>query len=958
MSLWLDDFLQSGTLQRIVYGDYMSHVREHQAFNGSQRGKYATVEEALEDFAKRTGLTSLQKRALRREIFVKTALDYADISRQKDLQNIERGEAPAALLPGVGSGTDTEKQLRQQLKKKRLSKDKKNMDFQGDDYVDSHVGNQELTGDDDSQLADPTMANLKPGFTIIAVDDDDDMMSLLEEETPKEEKEEAPSEQISLVGLPPKKKRQGPRRAPITTKEKKLRRKLERLEEAKASYEDKHGNLIDDDKWEAHEQLIGDIEEVKAELAEVVWKREQKDRSELPSRKVEENNLAFLREFEQKLGLHRRQDEKRDEFINRRNEKIRELSNTGLQKTFDETLEDFRKKLYYRPSQGYSEEHGDYVKDMAADAQGKTWINYDDPSRLPFSRLVKHEDLLLGGVDLTEAGTAGYRKELVQAYLRKFPGAVLQSREQELSSFMEKVVDNARGHSVINPPHIATETDRSKDHTDEVVLDDILYQLRRFGIDPPEKPLDELASEILHEIKTDIDMELPGKIEDLKGEYGPIGVLEDKDISWEVYARIFNDNIQDVADEYRGSRLRWKAPTRRQKLRWTGTQRRQRLKQMEKQLEREDIVRELGNKLGKPPSEKQIREEMRKRNMVPLYLSILKKGCWNCDDNTLIYADNTPMGRDSVECPNCGVYREIAARNFTPDKKRAAGLKKKAEEQSTGWWECGGCGKRKNYVIRDLNENDPGGLKVYRIYCDEDYLGNGPKVNIAENSQYVFALTRSEQEVLTTIPSDEGDQEGEGGLEVGTQVYSDQLGYARVVWIEDEHIWVETEDESKARTVTMKDLQGEVIYIGSKYPQQDGWHKVLDIQINRDAGTLTVIAQHHSGRTNRPQYGLGDADMEVEVATSVPKGELKLIQQAGRRHRRTRLLEKLADHKCSYAEWFEVERYTKKESKKLPIRPVTPEGEEEDLGETIELITYLRRRVKRGSILKRLVKHD
>ena len=107
MADWLDSF---DNTKRVVVANFLDKLSLRLEQN-SKKQQHASIEEALEDFAQRTGLNQMQKRALRRQAMLKLAFDFTEVDREHDLQQVEFGDAPASILPGVKPGTENEKKI-------------------------------------------------------------------------------------------------------------------------------------------------------------------------------------------------------------------------------------------------------------------------------------------------------------------------------------------------------------------------------------------------------------------------------------------------------------------------------------------------------------------------------------------------------------------------------------------------------------------------------------------------------------------------------------------------------------------------------------------------------------------------------------------------------------------------------------------------------------------------------
>lgn len=923
---WLTEFANSRIAKRIVFANYMDHLR----LKREDKSVYSDVEEALQDFAQRTGLTEMQKRALRRQMFVKIALTTMDrgidpsgppfqSQVQEDLGLYDTDDAPASILPGVKPGSELAKQLEQTKKKKNLFKKLRESEpQQARTDVEDRAGDEAPgTGD----VGGGINANFKPGLIIEAAEEEDPW-------TQYQEKQESPKPTYEYKGAPKSRKPRSPGGGGKTSKEKNLLKQLQRLQNQLVQLFMEPGGSIAKPKWrpdlsvqERRKKidLQSQMNEVRGDLAEYRSDRRQKEQVKAPSNKAARNDVQFLSLLDKELGV---------KSEDKRNEALKKLSPEGLQDLYDRVTKQFRDKLYYRPSQGHSDEFGDYVKCMVCDKYGLTWIDKENPGRLPTWHLNReHADELLG-----ETEVENYRGELVDAYLRKFPGAALQSRENELASFVERLVEGATNRSLIEAPYIATESEKELNYTDDVVLDDIKYQFKRFGVDPEGKTLDELAQETLDAIKKRLEEEFPGSLEDVTyGEEGPhvsmgqIGKLKNRDIPFEAFHKAFREEVGEVSNEYRGTFSTFTAPTRKMKRRWTSTEREKVRQERFKQLRREDLVNELAIELERAPTEEEIEARIAELDMVPVNISVTGgRACWNCGEPaTVLVPSRRKVAVNSATCPYCGVYREVL-------------VETKEDDPNSGW--------DGRYVIRDPNENSPGGVEYYVIYEDDDYIGNGPKA--VDNSRYVHRLSRAEQEIRTEIVEEDAEKVGEqytSPLAVRDRVYSEQFGNGTVAFIEGSHIWVFPDDNP--HYAELENLEGEVVKIQSRLANRSGYYKVENVEIDRDMQTVEVLLRSEDGHLGTQHYNnLQVLKQQVPVANETSLSELQKVSLGENRLRRQRYLIRLARGKNMIVK---VERYVQKEKTKKE----TPGKYKFTGGSRLE---RLRGRVKRSRLIQRL----
>jgi len=908
MNSWLDDFVISGMAKRIVLANYMSHLR----LKNEGRETYSNVEDALQDFAQRTGLTEMQKRALRRQIFIKMAAALPSLDLKKDKMLFDTGNAPATILPGVKPGSDTAKALEKTRKKpfNKLTDLDQSSQQSNRDIEDNAQQKSPGSPDTDSVIDTPSQmasTNYRAGIVIEAV-------------------EENPWEKLEKKEEPPRFRFISPKttRTPGSgaggSKEAKILEEIRELQTQLVQRFMEPGGTIAKPKWKSLDisdrklkiDIVSQINELRGDIADIRFKRQRKEQIESPKNKAAHNNVKFLHFINKGLGAKTDDDRKVG---------LQRLSPEGLQNLYDRVISVFGKDIYYRPSQGFDKERGDFVKCMVCDKYSKTWINQDNPGILPFSHLETHADQLLSGIDLMSAGAGKYREELIDAYLNQFPGAALQSREQELATFVEKLAEKASTQPLIQAPHVATQSEKKLTYTDSVLLDMVLHQFRRFGVDPDDKTLDDLAKEVLEEIKARLNEEFPDSL----AERGPegeikfvqIGKLDDKNIPFEAFHRAFREEVGLVAEEYRGTFSDFKPSTRRHKRRWTGRERQEARQEWFKQLRKDDVAQQLATELGHWPNEQELTKRLHELDLIQVGISITgARGCWNCGNNELVIVPNKKVNIDSATCPQCGAYREVLVKVSEID------------------WE-------QTYVIRDVNENDPGGPKTYTIWEDPDYIGNGPKA--VSNSRFVHILGREEQEIRTRITEPAREQEVPSTpivLQVGNSIYSEQYGHGRVVYTEGSHTWAAWENPQYQRTAKLQNLKGEVVSLQSRDPQKSGYYKVADILIDYDNQSVMADLKSVSGvKATRQWDNLGVLQQDVPVATEVDPKDLQRVEYGSRRHDRQRIVCKLAQEKKNRYIVHTINRITKK------VKP-----------EITSRVDLLKQKIRRTKILKRLLR--
>lgn len=932
---WLDDFINSRVAKKVVFANYLDHLRMKNEARGDSR--YASVEDALQDFAQRTGLTEMQKRGLRRQMFVKMALDLTRIDRDEEKRMVDSGDAPVSILPDVQPGTDKDKLLKR-IKQKRKRLETIN-DPQGNTDVEDRAADESPGSPDEGQLVDPSISmsisGLEPWRVVYAVEEE-------AEEDPfagmrGKEEVKGPSKQL-LFKRRRKRKGEG-----ATSRKGKILEKRRALEEQLIQHHMEPGGTMENPKWKAgsdfktRTKLLSDIEDLKAEMAYILRAEKEKKEFETPRGKASSNNEAFLRFLNKALGV---------KSAKKRREALKKLSPEGLQSAYDEAMEDFRKKkIYYKKSQGRDEEHGDYVKCLIDD-----WINPGDPSILPLEHLREHAAELIPDVQV--AGEE-YDDDLIDAYLRKYPGSSFFSREKEIANFTERFVQKSLNKPMTKMPHIATEAEKKQNYTDKVLLDKIIATFRKHGVDPGvhpgQKTRRDLAEEVLDEIKAQINDEyadalivehIDEETGDITHSIGQIGRLEEKGINFEDFYDIFRNEVNTTAEAYQGELLRTKAPTRPAKKRWTGTEREEARQKRFKQLHREDLIRELADKLGRRPKKMEIANYIKEQDMVGVKISVTgQRGCWNCGEDHVVYVPNSEIGRNSAICPNCGVYREVLVRSKSPD--RGKGYK--------DHWACPLCGEEHNYVIRDPNErDDPGGSKTYIIYCNESYIDGGE--HAVGNSRYVFSLTEEERLVRTEIEDSEtevGAEQFTAPLQVHDRIEHTGMGDGRIVYIEGSHVWANFPADVK--TAPLRSLEGEVIRLAQrKDPNMPEWWKVTDVAIDQAAATVAVSLRSPEGDSFTRRYdNLGVLDQAVTIAHEVNLQDLKRLEFGSRRYHRGRIFKKLAKEGCRGYTMFTVDRYTKGSGKyrRKKKKRQGPTGK----------VELLKNRVLRARTLRRLL---
>lgn len=948
---WLNEFFNSPQMRRVVVANYIDHVRQNNAFRGKE--KYATIEEALQDFAQRTGLSEMQKRALRRDIFMKVAMDAVKLREKRDMKQVELGEAPPSVLPGVKPGSEREKLLRKRLKKDPAIAEPPDLP------VDTGLADRGV----ENAISE---AQFRPGLIIEAAEEGLFGDVVEEEEKPK----------MSLIE-PKRPGRPGTGKGRTTSKEQRLIAKIKHLESEIAKILQPGSNLEipiwSGEEFDRGEKLKSDLLELKVELAELTRNRRRKEEMMKPSAQAARNDVEFRTAVDDVLGIGKGKKHLQ-EAITQRKEAFQKLSDQGLQEVFDKAVKKFKKQITYRPSQGQNAEVGDYVKCMICDAKKKLWVYAENPAILPFWHLLTHEEELLGDVterqidktsgekQTTWKGKTSFHNELVNAYLKKYPGAFLEAREQELARTFESMVENSRGRSLLDPVHVATEQDKGLDYSDEALLESILYQLRRFGVDSNEKSSEEMAQEVLLAIKSDLDDAFPGQIPMGAEGLGEIGKLEDLEIPFNEFQKIFNEQVSETANWYRGTLLRRRPSRRREKVRQTSVSRQEIRKRTGKELEWEKAREELHQELGKAPTDKQIKDRLQEKHMVPVGLGIYgNKSCWKCGEVNIIYTHNSEESIDSVTCPKCGAYKE----------KLVGGKGDKGERLER--WECPKCHESKILVIRDPNITQPEAARRYDIYCDERRIGDGPLAKgystcvtlVGHESTYTYTPVETQEE--TGLVTEQ--------VKINDRVRDKTHGLGTIVWIEEtkdgpdtavgSKIWVDF-DSGAGEKIKLADAVDHIIAISGKYYKLVG-AKILpkkgEPEKTETSPEEVVSKEQEEPREDRLMVslkdqrnnnvvkflGAGDLDREYLFLHEVPGSQItKVSYFKERMQRRAQLLKRLANVQCDHSEAFWV------------YRKLSPIEEAGKTGITLreQYITHLQRRLARAALLKAILKTE
>jgi len=745
-----------------IFANYLEHLKRTMEDRSTNK-KQSSVEDALQDFAERTGLSEMQKRALRRQIFVKQAMDFVVPEVKKDKERVDSGDAPPSILPGIKPGDKTDKIL--QKKKKKPSN---------------------LTRRDDSLTYDKTEFDAK------------DMGGL----------EEASSRRQNVYARTS------------------LRDKIVTLQQELVSdYMTPDGTLKNPDwdpeaSWEARVELESEINSLLYDYQDAVEQQRDKEEKKSPKGRARKNNVKFLEHFDTALKV--KNAEERVQALGRLNER-------GIQHAFDTALSSFEKEKYYKKSQGYDKSRGDYVRCMICE-----WINPNNPSILPVEHLKSHDELST--------------QDIVQAYLKLYPEGAMQSREQELAAFTDRVMRTALHARPTEAPTIII--DQVLNYTDEVMLEIVKHHLARLQVAPYEVNMGDLANQIIEDVKSDLNEEYPGQ------SFDQVGELDQKEVTSEDFHKILITNIKDAAREYDGLIVRRRAVQPERKI-------------------------ETKEELPKFQYENPTEEEIKENSLVPITLSVDANACWNCGQNHLIHVKNIQKDIVSVTCPTCESYRELAVT-----------------------WNCPSCDDEKFYVIRDPNENDSGGTKKYTIFCDQSKINGGE--NAVGNSKLVHIRGQVQQRVTTELESFEAtsSETFDERLQVADSVASDQYGFGKVVMLgEGNQIFVDFPENPK--TTEIEQSEGEVIFLQTSRQGYSGHYEVTDIVFEEDK--IIIKMRNEKGMMFSKELSSSQGKQEIPIATEVARDSLKKSDLDKKRIRRCALL-KRCGVECQGQEVVEITR--------------------------------------------------
>lgn len=412
---WLQHFLDSRVAIKIskkVEANYIERLKRlHEDTRITMQ--YSSVQDALQDFANRTGLTTLEVRALNRRAVVKLATDFVERDRKTDQRNLAIN--PNLVDHGIGFAPDDPKLE----EKKKVVKEKaiKNKSHQ---MQHAPIENEQV-----EEVFHSGIAKTVERKVIEAVD----MFEGAEEvsEEPKKEPESP------LITRKPRRKQKD--KIPSSSKLQRLRRELSRLESRlQSEYKDNNGD----------------------------WKKLQPVQIQSRQELLDEINLT-------KKEINRQSDIAKDQLVDRQISMARQKNNAeflsvyevmaqqmSTQQAFDQAVLKVSTNLLRDQSQ-LRDEQGDKVKCVICQ-----WISPIDPSKLPVSHLRKHESELLeyyiiSGAEEPEV----YEEALVMAYTKMYPFASFESRERELASVVRQV----------NPEAIIwTSAERNIERTDDYMI--------------------------------------------------------------------------------------------------------------------------------------------------------------------------------------------------------------------------------------------------------------------------------------------------------------------------------------------------------------------------------------------------------------------------------------------------------------------------------------------------------
>lgn len=573
-------------MDRKIYANYLEHLKRTME-DRAQEGKQASIDEILTDYAERTGLNEMQKRALiRRVAMLKVAADFTKKDLERDIEQVEQGLAPPSILPGIQPGSKKDKKLRRS-KDPEVRRQKPDNTEKGADGVNY---------DEDNDLHMTMTMNLMQGSV-----------------------------------------RQ--RRRIFAQTAEKIQDKITTVENKLVDEFLVPGSSLENPQWDKSKSwkdriaLESKLHNLNVELQTLEQQQEFKDYQQSPEGKTRKNNGQFAKVFDKIVGAKDAAD---------RAERIQDLSTRGLQNVFDKAVA--KSDKFYKDSQGYSEEHGDYVKCVMCN-----WINPANPSIIPASHLQTHAEEL----DAKNPGT------LISNYLDSFPEASLYSREKELANLTQQMIATATGSKLAQTPFIATSHEKAIDFSDQALEELVKSEIRGRKIPSTQISYDDLTARVVQDIKTDLAEEFPS----LYSASEQIGSLEQRNIPFSVFQTIVSTSLATAAEEYDGMILRRKVVEPKQ------------------QKQQEDAVDFQQQIQWTEPTE----EEIEQHRLIPVNLSVGSNSCWNCGQQHVTYAKSEVRAANSVSCPSCGVYRELPVN-----------------------WSCPSCKEVRRYVVRDPNADASG----------------------------------------------------------------------------------------------------------------------------------------------------------------------------------------------------------------------------------------------------------
>ena len=636
MADWLDSF---DNTKRVVVANFLDKLSLRLEQN-SKKQQHASIEEALEDFAQRTGLNQMQKRALRRQAMLKLAFDFTEVDREHDLQQVEFGDAPASILPGVKPGTENEKKIEKKLYDKKIDKNRKKEEINKGEIDLGEISRRDLE----------SMTSVIGSLTSKAVGG---FKKVKTETTPqpftKMPKSRYTTPKPSWKPDPVKK---------VTRKERNIQDQIDSMKISLRRFLDESTGEVrklDKNEWIEYEEMKSQLAQLQQGLEEFREEKKQQDAIDEPDHVAALNDKEFLSEFDKMLGV----DMSATTVSSRekqRTEKLKQITentlyfgdessrmNPELQKAFEQAAITFKRegpheglKTYYKKSQGYyammdsGVEIFDFVECLACKENAewnkthsekeqrpdrsnatatrrikgtelgepyRTWINEKDPGRLSYEHLKSHiADFKRDGQlkENPEDVTKEYRQDLVDVYLNTYPGASLQSRENEFATFIQDKINSNLDRTRDKQLLLVSSTQKDLNYTDDIVKDLIAKRLRNLEVDWVDASQKNLVNKILESVKNKLQLKFPHL--DLRGNIGRIGKGH-TDVPFSAfYGTLENEIVKAVEEDPDVQKMHQRRKTKsrnilrtRQHKDWVMTQRIKdyEMKDAEKQAEEE-----------------------------------------------------------------------------------------------------------------------------------------------------------------------------------------------------------------------------------------------------------------------------------------------------------------------------------------------------------------------------------